>query len=947
MFLQHVIDYIQSLNSDETNHVELEVKLLLDQRVKTPHFLKPSNVKNNITGVKTKVMNIIQNALTQNESVTSQTINFIETKTNGKGMFVKQLCYKNGTQDKTKKNYYTKKSLISPIYMVQQNVDNTEDIPLKLSINMETIEPTDINEFDIIRFRLRYSIVFTSELSGWQMDLTFVKETRDTSISSLKTIRDSLFAKQLSIHQLDTDFDWEYPDRIEVEMEYIGDIKVFDISKIAQLKQILVPYTKTPSNDLVLKTYQDCICDIAQILKPNMLYKFKTGQFGLKQLGSNPIELNKKLYVTDVLPKISNFIATEKIDGIRSMLIVYPMENVCYIINNKNKDGVLVKKLTNNTPNDKQSIVCVIFDAESIEYIDEFGICETRYYIFDVIKYQTIDETIDVNKLPFSQRLEYVNILTNKLTNLLIDEVPFLYAKHFITLNAETYGIQLKEFYEEMSQLPYKIDGLILISNNGNYSNTLNYKWKPKMTIDFVSKKCPANMLGILPYEVREGKTLYLLFCGIRSIEYKQLGVERFKSYDQLFNGVCVNQYGRTKDSYIPIQFSPSSDPYAYLFWSNNENLDGKVVELIYNTKSNEWELFKIRHDRTSDMERKSYYGNYFKFAEYIWMNYKNPLSLDILCQDTMNISYFKEDSNDYIAMRKFNNYVKKQIIDLNANQVDLNWVIGLASGKGQDLFKYTDCGFQNILLTDIDYDALTEVINRKYVYIENSVKSNKHSRNDRSTTYRSNQTSYSKIHIKRLDLNDNFKSNVESIHGSHYGVPSDGVQFVVCNLALHYIIPNKTKIQNFVNMLNKLLAPGGIFIFTAFNGEKIFNMLASHANESGEWNKYDSGGKLLYSIKKKYTDDVFTGSNQKIDVLLPFTNGEYYTENLINTTTLTDTLKKKKINLIADDSFNIYLSKFAIDKGRYYSTLTDDDKEYCSLYHFYIYHKQVTKPHR
>ena len=950
MILQNIVDYIHTLTSDESNHVELEVKLLLDQRIRAPYFLKKNVNDHNIDNIKTTVMRIMHNALSHGAVDMTQTINFIETKTSGNGMFVKQLCYINGVQDKAKKNYYTKKSIIPSIYIIPTDDttnDTTEKIPYKFSINMETVEATDVDNFDIIRFRLRYSIVFTSDLSDWRMDLTFVKETRDTSIAVLKTIRDGLFAKTVSVENLAGDFDWTYPDRIELEMEYIGDIKDFDISKIAQVKQILASDEKTKSTNKVVKTYQECICDIAQILKPKLLYKFKNGHFGLKQLGSNPIELNKKLYITDVKPIMNNFIVTEKIDGIRSMLIVYPMDNQCYIINNKNKDGVLVKELTSLTDT---NVLCMILDAESIDFTTDTGVVETRYYIFDVIKYQTTDKITHVHKLPFIQRLEYVERLVKESTNLLIDGVRFLHAKHFIKLNQETYGTQLKEFYEDISnqnQLPYEIDGLIMISKHDSYDKTKNYKWKPKMTIDFVAKKCPANMLGILPYVVKEDKTLYLLFCGIRSAEYKQLGVERFRSYDQIFNSVCVNQYGRTKDSYIPIQFSPSDNPYAYLFWSDNDDLDNKVVELIYDIESLEWNLFKIRHDRTSDMKRKTYYGNYFKFAEYIWMNYKNPLSLDILCQESTNQSYFREDSTEYVAMRKFNNFVKKQIIELNSKQVDLNWVIELASGKGQDLFKYTDCGFHNILLTDIDYDALTEVINRKYMYIANSVKQPRTKNYDRRSDQqydKSTKSDYSKIHIKRLDLSDKYKTNVDAIYDSHFGVPSDGSQFVVCNLALHYIVPNKTKSQNFVNMLNKILAPGGIFIFTAFNGEKVFNLLAEHADENGVWNKYNADAKLVFSIKKKYAGDVFTGSNQKIDVLLPFTNGEYYTENLINTNMLNSQLEKKKINLIAADSFDIYLKRFQVEKSHFYDRLDDLEKEYISLYHFYVYHKQPLK---
>ena len=193
MILQNIVDYIHTLTSDESNHVELEVKLLLDQRIRAPYFLKKNVNDHNIDNIKTTVMRIMHNALSHGAVDMTQTINFIETNTSGNGMFVKQLCYINGVQDKAKKNYYTKKSIIPSIYIIPTDDttnDTTEKIPYKFSINMETVEATDVDNFDIIRFRLRYSIVFTSDLSDWRMDLTFVKETRDTSIAVLKTIRD-------------------------------------------------------------------------------------------------------------------------------------------------------------------------------------------------------------------------------------------------------------------------------------------------------------------------------------------------------------------------------------------------------------------------------------------------------------------------------------------------------------------------------------------------------------------------------------------------------------------------------------------------------------------------------------------------------------------------------------------------------------------------------------
>ncbi len=246
--------------------------------------------------------------------------------------------------------------------------------------------------------------------------------------------------------------------------------------------------------------------------------------------------------------------------------------------------------------------------------------------------------------------------------------------------------------------------------------------------------------------------------------------------------------------------------------------------------------------------------------------------------------------------------------------------------------------------MTDIDIDALSEIINRKHKYISNITSNNVPRNSSKFKMKKENQSNKctntsSKIYIKQLNLLDNYKINTDLIYNTQYGIPLEGSKLVVCNLALHYIIPNKLKSQNFVNFLNKILAPDGIFIFTAFNGEKIFKLLESNANNDGIWNKYNNVGKLLYSIKKKYKG-IFTGSNQQIGVLLPFTDGEYYTENLININVLNAQLEKKKIKLIADESFETYLDKFSINKTNFYKQLTDIDKEYISLYHFHIYKK-------
>lgn len=906
MILQKVIDYIHSLNNsiDNETSIEVELKILIDSRCKYPKFIPiiPSNVEQT-------VRQIVDKATLYGNPEISQTINFIDTKSDH--MYVKQLYYDNGVQNKSKKNCYIKKSLMQPIYMV---ADNVTSYPYKFSINQETVINESRDNFDIIRFRLRYSIVFqeTSRLANWRMDLTFIKECNDNSINKLKQIRDKLFDKKINTTNFLDMIDWDYADRIELEFEYIGKLGEFNTDTIIKLDEIL-----SHNAEVSKQSYDNCIVDIAKLLKLKTVDKFQKGQFGLKQLGPNPIELNRKLYFTDVLPTIDNFIITEKIDGTRTVIIIYPLSKLCYIINS-NKDEFIAGVFTTDSQKSLTEIandIPIILDTEAIK-LD--GIM--RYYVFDIISHPNYK---NIDTKPFVERLssllsvvEYANEIGMK-----IDGNAFLYNKHFVHLSKDTYTQSIQEFYTSMTTAAYKIDGLIFVEKTTKYIQTVNYKWKPieLMTIDFVAKKCPSIMLGISPYVTKDDKTLYLLFCGIQSYQYQKLGIEKFKEYTRLFSSVCDNQYGRVRDNYYPIQFSPSSDPYAYLFWGDTDDLDGKVIELSYDIVTNNWSLYKIRHDRYNDMLRKTYYGNYFKYAEHIWMNYKNPLTMDALCSGASG--YFKNSDDRYFAPRKFNNYVKNQLIELHSKQISLDWAIDLCSGNGQDMDKYINCKFKNVLFTDVDYDGLTEIINRKYKYIDNkAVKNN------------------CKIYIKHLDMSHPYKTNINTIYDSYLNIPVGGVPLVVCNLALHYFVPNLAKIRNFVNLLNKLLEPGGVFIFTAFNGNKVFDLLAQQ--DDGNWNKFGPDGQLLYSVKRNYTSDEFTGINQTIDVLLPFSNSQYYTENLINIDLLNAELAKKKIRNIADSSFDIYLNKFSKEKQNFYDKLTDDDKQYISLYNMYIYHK-------
>ena len=161
------------------------------------------------------------------------------------------------------------------------------------------------------------------------------------------------------------------------------------------------------------------------------------------------------------------------------------------------------------------------------------------------------------------------------------------------------------------------------------------YKYKPpeELTIDFLIKKCPVE--SYQPNKP-ENKLLYFLFCGIGKRVFYKLRMNLIKHYNDIFPNIDT----RNLPQYFPIQFEPRSNKNAYMFWSERENLDNQVGEFLYDLKTKEWKLKKLRDDRKIEVMRGNYFGNNYKIAEIIWMNLHDPLVIeDIEDHDT----YFQE----------------------------------------------------------------------------------------------------------------------------------------------------------------------------------------------------------------------------------------------------------------------------------------------------------------
>lgn len=584
----------------------------------------------------------------------------------------------------------------------------------------------------------------------------------------------------------------------------------------------------------------------------------------IKKISNQVIELNKNIYLSELQDKINSYYITDKVDGERTIL--YIVDGKIHIINSS-----IIE-----IPTD--IIGSYIIDTEMYKDVNE-----TIYYIFDVLMFNNkllVNETFDNRKMYFDKCI-------NLSEELIIKEKSFVKITNIVK--------DLKTFNSK--EKPYETDGYIFTPANEAYNKMRVYKYKPieKLTCDFVIRECPKELLGIEPY-IPGNKTLYILFCSIGEKTAYNLKIEKIKYYNKLFPNVSKN---------IPIQFTPSNKKDAYLYWGE-PGLDNNVGEFrVPNYKDDiskyKWELVRLREDRKELLSAGKYWGNYHKFVEFNWMAYSDPLIIEELDTDV----YFKKHDNDLQKYsRIYNSIVKGTLIDkisINSNVLDL------ASGKGQDLVRYVKQSINTLLLMEYDKTALLELINRKY-------------------SLEGKMNNPIKILTHQVDLNTDVKKITKSVEDLLI-VDKNYFNYIFCNFAFHYFVGSKKSISNIVKLIKYYLSKNGKFVFTAFDGNAINELI----KDKGKW---ESQIKNKYKIVKKYKNKKLEPYGQQIEVLLPFSDEKLYPEYLVNIDYISSVFLKEKIKLTSKKSFIDFINDKEFTEIR--KKLDEDDKKYISLYHVY-----------
>lgn len=634
---------------------------------------------------------------------------------------------------------------------------------------------------------------------------------------------------------------------------------------------------------------QENIYNVAYYLRPNDKAEFK--RRGLKTLLPQAKTLTKNLYLDKVFPNIEQFYVSGKADGERCIAMI--TNTSCQIITAQNVMSVNVQS-----------------EAEGVTIIDGELLYET---VGKGAKQKQVPKIIPID-LPYIRTKDMKNegfeFRQDEFENARELLGPFVGPnKPFKRLKARNFGSTLKKLVDH--KWDFGMDGIIFVQAGQPYNTTNVYKWKPENTIDFLVRKVPRSLQGKAPFQIKPGFTSYILFCGINYHRFKDSKLSKIPSYETLFPPTSRRM------TYFPIQFSPPDFPRAYIYYhEGEEDLDNRIIEFTYvipekgSVIEGHWEIKRIREDRQIELQHGNYFGNDYDVALTNWSNLSNPITLDFLCDPTQDVYFKQPKPTRYNGLSKLVHYIKKRLFKQLNN---ISWVIDLGSGKGQDVFNYTGKNIQNIIFIDNDPTALEEL-------------------KERTQNPKMKDSIDMKIMTHVADLTQPYVNTLKEL--LEFQIPASGVEGVVCNFAIHYMMTTAEQLDNFVKLVNRILRPGGRFIFTVLDGLRVHELFERKKLLRNEaFDLEDEDGNLKYSLRRLYASKKLNHYKNKVEVMLPFTQGEYYPEVLVDIEHVIQQFEKKDFEREQYCSFGEQLSQFKQHRPNDYAALGPDDLEFAKLY--------------
>lgn len=174
------------------------------------------------------------------------------------------------------------------------------------------------------------------------------------------------------------------------------------------------------------------------------------------------------------------------------------------------------------------------------------------------------------------------------------------------------------------------------------------------------------------------------------------------------------------------------------------------------------------------------------------------------------------QQSNDIDNLRKFHNVIKTNLIVNNAKNIKATSLLDIACGRGGDLQKW-----------------LNDKLNLKYILGFDSHADSIYSSIKKGDTFdgaiarfqgikkKYNSGKFPFINFQNLNVLDtNIINKLNKIDQNKL------YDIVSCQFALHYFCKEQIQLEHTLQLVSKKLKTGGLFIGTASDGDRIFNIL-------------------------------------------------------------------------------------------------------------------------
>lgn len=806
-----------------------------------------------------------------------------------------------------------KKSVVKNSKLLMKQFNVLFRLKEEVEIEKKDLETSIIKDASkIFRYKDRKSYI-DKEYGLFRIDITCVKQSTDKA----KTLIESRCLKT--------------SEKYEIEIEFLNDVShnLPDIKVCSLFLENIFEVFEVVSNvDSIIdkRTKNKVFTEYIKLVSPSYYEKMSSRIPEMLQsisitpkkffLSYQPITLEKKNLVEDSLNYTSIFneyTVTEKTDGERHLIYV-DKDGDAYSFNNR----MLLQKL-----NLKNEYYNSLLDAEFVNK-NKYGTYINEFMVFDVY-FMKGEDIRDQHLVPdrINSMKTCVKGFKGKSKFKVICKT-FHYGKNIYEENKKVYD---KEKYK------YNIDGLIYTpaklavgaTYNNEQSKTRNtfggtwnqvFKWKPAeensidMLVSFIRQE----------YIVNVGKCM---LCNLKvSVNIaSETKVEPYKILSKHTSFVKTNS-----NLYEPKIFSTvylmmnDSDKYPKTK-TNDVIYDNCIVEFVYNKNAQPhfiWEPYRVRYDKTELYKKTNNIANTANnlvVAENVKRSIENPVTYEHLIGDIVIVAsdivddkyYSRKTSREKLLSRDmalFHNIgVKEHLYSLFNNK---NFsLIDLACGKGGDLSKWYSSNFRTIVGFDINLDNILNPVDGIYKRIsDNSYKF----KNQKMIFLQKDVSDRWKKHNDKIEdetLKNMYncvwgftnRDNIENkdVMNRYYKIMKEQFDVVSCQFAIHYMFGSEETFDNFCKNVNDVIKPGGYFIGTCLDGNKVATKLETQSVIDGVIDD-----NIIWRIEKKYDDNHTSVYGKAIDVYME-SIGKVATEYLVSFDELENKLNEFNIKKLTD----------------------------------------------